>query len=157
MSNGKTIIYDDVFITLARIVLESSDDVFYQEKKGNFAQFFGDKNAKTGISIRRKDADDTLDEQAFISYELKISVLYGVSIPETAQRIREKLAHEVKNLTGFELDTVDITVERIVRMDKTGSEDGSPDNAQLDKGSDSQDIDSQEADPRDTDTRNTDS
>jgi uncharacterized alkaline shock family protein YloU len=154
MSNGKTIIYDDVFITLARIILESSDEVFYQEKKGNFPQFFGDKNAKTGISIRRKDTDEILDEHAFISYELKISVLYGVSIPETAQKIREKLSNEVKNLTGFEVDNVDITVERIIRMDKTDlqSDDAQPDNAQLGKGPDSSDTENL----RDADTQNTD-
>jgi uncharacterized alkaline shock family protein YloU len=118
MSDGKTIIYDDVFVTLARIVLESADEVFYQEKKGNFSQFFGDKNTRTGILIRRKDGDDDLVESGSVSFEIKLSILYGVSIPEALRKIREVLASEVKNITGFNVETVDITVERIIRLDK---------------------------------------
>jgi uncharacterized alkaline shock family protein YloU len=118
MSDGKTIIYDEVFVTLARIVLESADEVFYQEKKGNFAQFFGDKNTKTGILIRRKDGDDDLVETGSVSYEIRLSILYGVSIPDTLRKIREVLAAEVKTITGFTVETVDITVESVIRPDK---------------------------------------
>jgi uncharacterized alkaline shock family protein YloU len=130
MSEGKTIIYDDVFVTLARIVLESADEVCYQEKKGNFAQLFGDKNTRTGILIRRKDGDDDLVESGSVSYEIKLSILYGVSIPEALRKIREVLAAEVKNITGFNVETVDITVERIIRQEPDENEDPKSEEAQ---------------------------
>ena len=116
--NGKTIIYDDVFIALAKIVLESAEEVFFQEKKGNLSQFFGDKNAKTGITIRRIESDDETSESGTIAFDLKLSVLYGVSIPETLSKIREVLCREVQSITGYQVETVDIAVERVIRMDK---------------------------------------
>ena len=119
---GKTIIYDDVFISLTRIVLESADEIFYHEKKGNFPQLFGDKTAKSGITLHRKNASDDSTEDT-VSFELRLSVLYGVSIPDTLHKIREVLSNEIKAITGFNVEAIDINVEHIIRIDKSETAD----------------------------------
>ncbi len=50
-----------------------------------------------------------------MSFEVKVTVLYGVKIPEVAEKAREKIISEVETLTGYTVEKVDLVVERIIK------------------------------------------
>ena len=50
-------------------------------------------------------------------------MVYGVVIPEVAEKVRDTVIKEVNAITGYEVERVDITVEKLIHPDELGKED----------------------------------
>jgi uncharacterized alkaline shock family protein YloU len=122
--SGKTYINDIVFIEIAKEAMRKVEEVYKQEKKGAFAGFtrlFVDRFAPH-ISVKKTDPAEFDETAGTVSFEVKVTIVYGVKIPEAAQKVREIVINEVEDLTGYTVDKVDLIVERIVKLEELQEE-----------------------------------
>ena len=76
------------------------------------------------VIVKKTDAiaGDEENQQATIghvSFEIKITVVYGANIPETTTKLRQVLLDEVERITGYQVDKVDVIVEKLVKAEAT--------------------------------------
>lgn len=74
---------------------------------GGIAELLGKKNFSKGVKVIVTGKKVTVEIYAIIEY--------GISIPEVAIEIQEKVKNAVENMTGFEVAAVDIHVQGIAR------------------------------------------
>ncbi len=118
---GNTLINDNVFLTAAQIVLQDMDDVVTMEKKrplAGISKIFAEKSAPQVI-IKKVEPEKDM-EYGRVSYELKLAVLYGAKIPVLVAEIRRRLIEAIEEMTGYAVEKVDITVDRIVEPEGEG-------------------------------------
>jgi uncharacterized alkaline shock family protein YloU len=123
--DGKTLINETVFVDIAREAMRKVEEVFRQDKKGGLSgitKLFADRFAPQ-INAKKTEFTD-MDESTAgsVAFDVKLSVLYGVRIPEVAQKVREKVISEVENLTGYKVEKVDITIDKIVKPEEVQEE-----------------------------------
>jgi|GEM_PF-1217146 len=118
---GDTVIHEDVFREIARLVLEETEGIYSYEPKNVLAPLLGEKSTKPAITIKWPAADEENQEQ--ISFEIKLAVLYGAAIPEMVTSIRRKLAERVKSFTGYDVPAVDVYITKLIRFDHERSMD----------------------------------
>lgn len=114
----RTQITDDVFLEIARSAMHDVNEVAREEKKGALAgltQLFSERIAPQ-IVLRRLESDAPVPAVAF---EIKLTLLYGVRIPEVVEKVRKAVKSEVENLTGFKVERIDVLVEKLVRPEPT--------------------------------------
>lgn len=113
--SGKLIVNEEVFSDIAWAALHKVEDVIRQEKKGTFSGLSRLLTGKAGskINVEKSDGDDKV-ETGSVSFDLRLVMVYGVSIPEVAEKVREAVIKEVKTLTGYHVARVDIVVERLI-------------------------------------------
>lgn len=134
---GSTIIHEDVFREIVRLLLEEVEEVYVYEPKGPLAPFLGEKAIKPIINIYQKKLepiqdDPTLDDVAneaetqkqpeIVEIEVKLALIYGASIPQTVAKIREEISERIKRYTGYNTERVDIYITRIIRFEDERSE-----------------------------------
>jgi uncharacterized alkaline shock family protein YloU len=115
--SGRTLINDSVFIDIAKEAMRKVEEVYKQDKKGGlagFTQMFVDRFAPQ-ISVKKTEGMEFEEAEPSVDFEVKVSVVYGVKIPEVAQKARDKIISEVETLTGYHVEKVDLIVERIVK------------------------------------------
>ena len=112
----RTQITDDVFLEIARSAMQNVNEVARQEKKSALAgltQLFSERIAPQ-IVVKRLEAEDlTLT----VAFEIKLTLIYGVRIPDVVEKVRCAIKREVEELTGYKVDRIDILVEKLVRAD----------------------------------------
>ena len=113
---GKTIVNDAVFQAIAEIVLKSIEDVVTKERKGPLAGLSKALVERFSPQVIVKKSEKPEVDFGDISFELKLAVLYGVKIPDTAVKVRKELVKVVEDLTGYKVTNVDVIVDRIVEM-----------------------------------------
>ena len=64
------------------------------------------------IVVKRLDAETAMPAVAF---EIKLTLIYGVRIPEVVEKVRAAVKAEVENLTGYAVQRIDVLVEKLVR------------------------------------------
>ena len=110
----RTQITDDVFLEIARSAMQNVNEVARQEKKSALAgltQLFSERIAPQ-IVVKRLEAEDlTLT----VAFEIKLTLIYGVRIPEVVEKVRAAVKAEVENLTGYAVQRIDVLVEKLVR------------------------------------------
>ena len=74
------------------------------------------------ISVKKTDPAEFDETAGTVSFEVKVTIVYGVKIPEAAQKVREIVINEVEDLTGYTVDKVDLIVERIVKLEELQEE-----------------------------------
>ena len=118
---GKTIISDEVFAETARTAMQQVNEVFLDHsKKGpllGLAQIVTDKVAPQVI-VRKNEAETAEGAAGKIAFELKLTLLYGANIPDVSRKVRETVIREVESLTGYKVEKIDITVEKLVKPEK---------------------------------------
>jgi uncharacterized alkaline shock family protein YloU len=127
MEKGKTIINDAVFSEIAREAMQKVEDV-YQEKKGalqGLTQVFTERFAPQ-ITVKKAEAGGPDNGFGALTLDVKISVPYGVNIPEVARKVREKVISETEALTGYSVESVDITIEKVVKLEQISEEKDKP-------------------------------
>ena len=96
--------------------MKNVNEVARQERKGALAeltQLFSERIAPQ-IVVKRLEAEDlTLT----VAFEIKLTLIYGVRIPEVVEKVRSAVKSEVENLTGCRVDRIDILVEKLVRAE----------------------------------------
>lgn len=118
---GKTVISDEVFAELARASLQKVNEVFFQEKKGTLAELttlIAEKFVPQ-IIIKKTETDTPENTKGTVSYEIKLSLIYGINIPEALKKVRETITNEVESITGYQVDRIDIFVEKLVRQEQS--------------------------------------
>ena len=108
----RTQVTDDVFLDIARSAMQAVNEVARQEKKGALAeltQLFSERIAPQ-IVVKRADA-----EIAAVTFEIKLTLIYGVRIPEVVEKVRSAVKTEVESLTGYTVQRIDILVEKLIR------------------------------------------
>lgn len=118
---GKTVINDEVFAELARASLQKVNEVFFQEKKGTLAELttlIAEKFVPQ-IIIKKTETDTPENTKGTVSYEIKLSLIYGINIPEALKKVRETITNEVESITGYQVDRIDIFVEKLVRQEQS--------------------------------------
>ena len=117
---GKTVISDDVFVELARTSLHNVNEVYRQERRGALAeltQLLAEKFIPQ-IVVKRTEADAAEVDLGKVSYEMKLTLNYGINIPEAVKKVRETVATEVESLTGYHVERIDVVVDKLVRSEK---------------------------------------
>ena len=110
----RTQVTDDVFLEIARSAMQAVNEVARQEKRGALAeltQLFSERIAPQ-IVVKRLDAETAMPAVAF---EIKLTLIYGVRIPEVVEKVRAAVKAEVENLTGYAVQRIDVLVEKLVR------------------------------------------
>jgi len=107
----------------ARIVLQDLEEVVKPEKKGplgSFPKIFTEKSV-TQILVKKVEPEKG-GEFGRVSYELKLAVVYGAKIPVLVEEIRQRLTRAIQEMTGYAVEKVDITIERVVNPGEAGGE-----------------------------------
>lgn len=117
MVSGKLVVNEDVFVDISMAALQKVEDVIRQQRKGTFA---GLSRLLTGkmaskINVQKSDSDEEKAVPGSVSFDLRLVMVYGVNIPEVAEKVREAVVKDVSSLTGYSVERVDITVEKLVR------------------------------------------
>jgi len=124
LMNGKTFINDSVFVDIAKEAMRKVEEVYKQDRKGGFAGFtrmFVDRFVPQ-ISVKKTDPAEFEESTGSVAFEVKIAVVYGVKIPEVAQKARERIISDVETLTGYSVEKVDIVVEKVIKPEEIQEE-----------------------------------
>jgi uncharacterized alkaline shock family protein YloU len=111
---NRTVINDDVFMEIARSAMRTINEVSRQEKKGTLAeltQLVSEKIAPQ-IVVKRIERDG---EAPGVSFDMKLTLIYGVRIPEVVEKVRTVVKTEIETMTGYRVDHIDILVDKLVR------------------------------------------
>lgn len=120
---GKLIVNEDVFVDIAMAALHKVEDVIRQERKGAFSGLSRLLSGRMGskVTVQKSDGDED-DFAGNVTFDLRLVMVYGVVIPEVAEKVREAVIKEVSTITGYNVERVDITVERLVRPEEMEKE-----------------------------------
>jgi uncharacterized alkaline shock family protein YloU len=118
---GDTVIHEEVFKEIVRLVLEEVDGIYSYESKNVLAPLLGDKSVKPSITIKWPDPGEENQEQ--VSVEIKLAVMYGAAIPQMVATIRRETAERIKNYTGYDVLAVDVYITKLIRFDSERGED----------------------------------
>ena len=111
----RTSLTDEVFVEIARSAMRNVNEVARQEKKGALAeitQLFSERMAPQ-IIVKRLAAEGAAP--AAVSFDIKLTLIYGVRIPEVVEKVRSSIKTEVEHLTGVNVDKIDILIEKLIR------------------------------------------
>jgi uncharacterized alkaline shock family protein YloU len=112
----RTALTDEVFLEIARSAMSSVNEVARLEKKGALAeltQLFSERMAPQ-IVVKRINAEGS---DPAVAFEIKLTLIYGVRIPEVVEKVRSSVKSEVENLTGVGVERIDILIEKLVRSE----------------------------------------
>lgn len=125
MITGKTIISEEVFTELARTAMTKIDGIVIAENQksslASIARIVADKVAPQ-ITVKKVDSSDPSGEETTnptVAFELKISIFSGKNIPSTADKIRQAIKDEVEDVTGYKIERIDITVDKLTKLEAT--------------------------------------
>lgn len=125
MVGGKTIISEEVFIELAKIVMAKVECVVASNGgAGTFAAFAKRvaERVVPPVVVKKVDAisatEDIEGVEGHASFEVKVKMLYGSSIPDTIKELRESLVEEVETITGYKVDRIDVIVDKLVKEEE---------------------------------------
>jgi uncharacterized alkaline shock family protein YloU len=116
MVEGKITLNDSILVEIAREAMKKVEEVYRNERKGTFAGLgglFADRFVPQIIVKRISEEED--DGENHIAFDVKTSIVYGVNIPEAGKKIRERVRTEVEAMTGYVVERVDITVDRLIK------------------------------------------
>ena len=120
---GNTLINDNVFLSAAQIVMQEMDEVVKKDRKRPFSgisRIFAEKSPAQ-ILVKKAEPGEG-EEFGKVSYDLKLEVYYGAKIPVLVEEIRRQLTQAIQDMTGYTVETVDITVEKVVEPGETEEE-----------------------------------
>jgi uncharacterized alkaline shock family protein YloU len=125
MVGGKTIISEEVFIELAKIVMAKVECVVASNgESGAFAAFAKRvaERVVPPVVVKKVDAisatEDVAGVEGHVSFEIKVKMLYGSSIPDTIDELRAALVKEIETITGYQVDRIDVIVDRLVKEEE---------------------------------------
>ena len=112
----RTQITDEVFLEIARSAMQNVNEVARQEKKSPLAeltQLFSERIAPQ-IVVKRVETPDLAPT---VSFDIKLTLIYGVRIPEVVEKVRAAIKTVVENLSGSTVERIDILVEKLIRSE----------------------------------------
>ena len=125
MVGGKTIINEEVFVELAKIVMAKVECVVASDGGNSAFAAFAKRVAERVVPpvvVKKVDAtaatEDSEGVEGHASFEVKVKILYGSSIPDTIKELREALVLEVETITGYKVDRIDVIVDKLVKEEE---------------------------------------
>ncbi|MDD4723026.1 MAG: Asp23/Gls24 family envelope stress response protein [Acidaminococcaceae bacterium] len=124
MIGGKTIISEEVFADLVKTAMSKVENVAVSIGDGSSFAAIAKKVAERvvpQVNVKKTDAITSESDQStvgHVSFEVKVTVVYGANIPETIIKLREMIVHEVETITGYQVDKVDVLVEKLLKSDE---------------------------------------
>ena len=119
--NGKTTINEEVFVELAKTAMTKVVGVFPETDAktslASFAKLLAERFIPQ-IIVRKTDADPTTDTKGSVGFEMRLSLLYGANIPEAISKVRDAIKEEVEMIACYNVEKIDITVEKLVKPEK---------------------------------------
>ena len=115
---GTTTIQDSVVTAIISMAAEEVDGVATShggvKLPGDTSPTVGEfmDNITGGSSRTRGVSVDVGEQQA--AADITVNVLYGRSIPQVSQAVRERIIERVQNLTGLEVTEVNIQVNDVI-------------------------------------------
>ena len=104
---GVVKIADDVVAVIAALAAQEVEGV--ATMAGGIGKkimgYVGRRSANTGVRVDVNDGK--------VNAYIAINIKYGNSIPEVSKRVQEKVKSAIENMTGFNVETVNIRVENI--------------------------------------------
>ena len=100
---GDINIADNVILDIATVALSKVEDIYVDDRKNI-------KKLKKNISVQH----DMEGEEERLVINVKVNVRYGRSLIDVAKDIQKTLKEEVQNLTGIEVNEVNVKVEDII-------------------------------------------
>ncbi len=128
MIGGKTIISEDVFADLVKTAMTKVETVAVSMGDVSAFAALAKKVAERvvpQVSVKKTDAVSGEGGQAtvgHVSFEVKVTVVYGANIPKTVIKLREMIVHEVETITGYQVDKVDVLVEKLLKAEEMAVE-----------------------------------
>ena len=126
MISGKTIISEEVFVDITKIALAKVDSVFtgsgQKKSLASIARIVADRVIPQ-ITVKKVDADENEGIAATVAFELKVNILYGQNIPNAISNVRKAVKAEVESITGYTVEKIDVTVEKIVKAEAVEPDD----------------------------------
>jgi len=121
---GKTVIQDEVFTDITRNAMQKVNEVFQKDRKGALAGLTQILSERIAPQVTVKKADKESPETPFgtVAFDLKLTLVYGVNIPDVVKRVRETIIGEVETLTGYTVERIDVSVEKLVTPCKVESD-----------------------------------
>ncbi len=126
MVAGRTIISEEVFVELVKIATAKVENVVTGAGQKNvlaaIAKSVAEKVAPQ-IHVKKSEtpaegAEETAAPAA-VSFDIKLNIIYGHNIPETVGKVREAVKEEVERITGYQVEKIDILVEKLVKQAET--------------------------------------
>ena len=125
MVSGKKIISEEDCADLAKTAMSKVENVAAAPEDVSTLAAVVKKVADRVIPqviVKKTDAiagDDENQQSTVgrVSFEIKITVVYGANIPETTTKLRQVLLDEVERITGYQVDKVDVIVEKLVKSE----------------------------------------
>ncbi|MCH3951398.1 MAG: Asp23/Gls24 family envelope stress response protein [Acidaminococcus sp.] len=119
MIQGKTIISDEVFVEIVKVASEKIEHVTFAQSEGgslfSLAKRVTDKVIPP-VSVTKTDAfvdENGTVTKGHVSFEVRVSVEYGVAVSDVIETLREAIVKEVVALTDFYVDHVDVIVAKL--------------------------------------------
>ena len=119
--NGKTTINEEVFVELAKTAMTKVVGVFPETDAKNSLASFAKLLAERFIPqiiVKKTDADPVTDTKGIVSFDMRLSLLYGANIPEAVAKVREAIKQEVETIACYQVEKIDIIVEKLVKPEK---------------------------------------
>lgn len=124
MIGGKTIISEEVFADLVKTAMSKVENVAVSTGDVSSFAAIAKKVAERvvpQVNVKKTDAVAGEGDQGtvgHVSFEVKVTVVYGANIPETIVKLREMIVHEVETITGYQVDKVDVLVEKLLKAEE---------------------------------------
>ncbi|HWR39882.1 MAG TPA: Asp23/Gls24 family envelope stress response protein [Patescibacteria group bacterium] len=110
----KITLRDEVFIDLARAAMVRVNNLAEKLSATGVTGFLRvvlGRNTPE-ITVQQQAGDEETETPGRVTYGLKIAVYYGSSIPETVRHLRQAITEEVESITGYQVERIDVLVER---------------------------------------------
>lgn len=131
MGLGRTIISEDVFVELAKTAMQKVDNVVAgntaKDPLGQLVKSVAER-FNPHIQVKKNDKDkekqiDVIEADAeamahTVSFELKLTLVYGVRIPDVVANVRKQITEEVEKISGYKVDKIDVLVNELIKPEK---------------------------------------
>ncbi|MCR5608286.1 MAG: Asp23/Gls24 family envelope stress response protein [Lachnospiraceae bacterium] len=106
-SCGEVQIADDVVATIAGLAATEIEGVFamYGNITNELVGKLGIKNLSKGVKV--------VLEEGEVYVEVSITMEYGYSVPEVANKVQAKVKTAIENMTGLTVSSVDVRIAGI--------------------------------------------
>lgn len=118
---GKIKVHENVVISIIRKVVSSIPEVTRLAGNSivdNIAEFVGSKKIHDrAISVKI--------EENSVSADIKINVLFGANIPDTAATVQSSAIEEVEKMTGMNVSSINVIIQEIEELEDAQEEETS--------------------------------
>lgn len=100
---GQVQIADEVVAIIAGLAAIEVEGV--ASMAGNITNELGKKSLSKGIRVKVEDG--------IVNVNVALNIAYGYSVPKTCKKVQEKVKAAIENMTGLEVEKVDIQIANV--------------------------------------------